>query len=105
MAILILPQIESTPDILGGKPRIAGRRISVANIAVLHVRHNWSVRRIARELDLDLAQVHAALAYYYAHQAEIDRSIDADDVHVEQVGTSLLDILQRAGYDDALHAQ
>jgi hypothetical protein len=32
---------------------------------------------------LSLAQVHAALAYYYANQAEIDADLEADDRETE----------------------
>ena len=32
---------------------------------------------------LSLAQVHAALAYYYANQAEIDTDLEADDRETE----------------------
>ncbi len=32
---------------------------------------------------LSLVQVHAALAYYYANQAEIDRDLEADDRETE----------------------
>jgi uncharacterized protein (DUF433 family) len=79
MAILDIQHIESTPGVLGGKPRIAGRGISVANIAVLYERHGWSVERITDQLELDKAQIHAALAYYYDHKSEVDASIDEGD--------------------------
>jgi uncharacterized protein (DUF433 family) len=67
--------IESTPGISGGKPRIAGHRITVQNIAVWHERLGKSADEIAAEYDLTLADVYAALAYYFDHRAEIDQSI------------------------------
>jgi uncharacterized protein (DUF433 family) len=69
-------KIESTPGIMGGKPRIAGRRITVQDIAVWCVRLGRSVDDVASEYDLTLADVHTALAYYFDHRTEIDRSID-----------------------------
>lgn len=67
--------IAITPGVCGGKPRIAGRRITVANIAIWHERLGKSADDIATEYDLTLADVYAALAYYFDHRAEIDESI------------------------------
>ena len=67
--------IEITPGIAGGKPRIAGHRITVQNIAIWHERLGKSADEIAAEYDLTLADVYAALAYYFDHRVEIDQSI------------------------------
>ncbi len=67
--------IEITHEIAGGKPRIAGHRITVQNVAIWHEWMGRTADEIATEYDLTLADVYAALAYYYAHQEEIDRSI------------------------------
>src|SRR6266542_3819197 len=75
--------IEVTPGVAGGKPRIAGHRITVQNIAIWHERLGKSADEIAAEYDLTLADVHAALAYYFDHQAEIDQSIEAGDSFAE----------------------
>ena len=64
-----------THDVCGGKPRIAGRRITVANVAIWHERLGKSADEIATEYDLTLGDVYAALAYYFDHRAEIDESI------------------------------
>jgi uncharacterized protein (DUF433 family) len=61
----------------GYKPRIAGRRITVQHIAEYYDRYEWGIERIAEEFRLTLAQVHAALAYYYDHKSEIDLAIEA----------------------------
>ena len=68
--------IELTSDISGGKPRIAGHRITVQNIAVWHERLGKTPDEIAAEYDLTLADVYAALAYYFDHRVEIDQSIE-----------------------------
>ena len=75
--------IECTPGIAGGKPRIAGHRISVQNIAIWHERLGRSADEIASEYDLTLADVHAALAYYFDHRVEIDRSIQEGEAFAE----------------------
>ncbi|MEQ1715976.1 MAG: DUF433 domain-containing protein [Hyphomicrobium sp.] len=80
--------IVATPGTLGGKPRIAGRRISVEDIAIWHVRLGKSVDEICAEHNLALAEVHAALAHYYDHQAEIEGAIDAGDAFVKALRES-----------------
>ena len=71
--------IETTPGVVGGKPRIAGRRIAVQHVAVWHERLGLSAEEIAVEHDLSLADVYAALAYYHDHRAEIAEAIRADE--------------------------
>ena len=77
--------IELTPGVTGGKPRVAGHRITVAQIALWHVRLGRSPDEIAAEYDLTLADVHAALAYYFDHRADIDRSIDEGEAFAESL--------------------
>ena len=75
--------IEITPGVAGGKPRIAGRRITVQNVAIWHERLGKSADEIATEYDLTLADVYAALAYYFDHREEIDNSIREGEVLAE----------------------
>ncbi|HEY7154782.1 MAG TPA: DUF433 domain-containing protein [Gemmataceae bacterium] len=75
--------IEITPGIAGGKPRIAGHRITVQNIAIWHERLGKSADEIAAEYDLTLADVYAALAYYFDHRVAIDRSIADGEAFAE----------------------
>lgn len=70
--------LETTPGVRGGKPRLAGTRITVADVALMHLRLGQDLAEIAGQYDLPLAAVHAAMAYYYDHQQEIDRSIEED---------------------------
>jgi uncharacterized protein (DUF433 family) len=71
--------IEVTPGISGDKPRIAGHRITVQHIIIWHERLGLSADEIATEYGLSLADVYAALAYYYDHHDEIDRAIRSDE--------------------------
>lgn len=75
--------IECTPGTCGGKPRIAGRRITVQNVAIWHERLGMTAREIAEEYDLSSADVHAALAYYFDHRDEIDASIREGEAFAE----------------------
>ena len=77
--------IETTPDIMGGKPHIAGHRITVEDIVIWRERLGKSVDEIATEYDLTLADVYAALTYYYDNQAEVDQSIRRGKEWVEQL--------------------
>jgi uncharacterized protein (DUF433 family) len=78
-------RIVQTPDTCGGKPRIADHRITVQNIAIWHDRLGWSADEIADEYDLELADIYAALAYYFSHREEIDRSIQKTRAFAEEV--------------------
>lgn len=75
--------IEITPGVAGGKPRIAGHRITVQNIVIWHERMGKSADEICAEYELTLAEVYAALAYYFDHRDEIDQSIDASKAFVQ----------------------
>jgi hypothetical protein len=59
-------------------------RIRVAQIATDHVGNGWSAEEILRQYPhLTAAEVHAALAYYYDHQKEIDAEIDGEIAELE----------------------
>jgi uncharacterized protein (DUF433 family) len=67
--------VTSTPSVCGGKPCIAGTRVSV-QLVVLHSEAGDSPDDIVRAYPhVTLAQVHGALAYYYDHVTEINDSI------------------------------
>lgn len=75
--------IEMTPGVRGGRPRIAGTRITVADIVIMHLRLGQSLERIAGKYDLEFAGVYAAMSYYYDHRPEIDADIEADKAFAE----------------------
>lgn len=81
--------IEITPGVAGGRPRVTGRRITVPDIVIWHERLGRSPDDIAEEYELTLAQVHAALAYYFDHRAEVDAFIEED--------RTLVDTLRKQG--------
>lgn len=97
--------IEITPGTAGGKPRIAGHRITVQNIAIWHERMGKSVDEIAAEYDLTLADIHAALAYYFDHREEIDQAIEADRVMAETVRKQTPSKLQQKLQDKMPHGE
>jgi uncharacterized protein (DUF433 family) len=77
--------IEITSGVAGGKPRIAGHRITVQNIAIWHERLGRSADEIATEYDLSLEEIYAALAYYFSHREEIDRSISESEAFIAEM--------------------
>ena len=75
--------IDIDPAIRNGRPRITGTRLTVADVAVLHLRMGLSLEEIAGKYDVQLADAHAAMAYYYDHRAEIDGDMERDAAFVE----------------------
>ena len=68
-----------TPGIRGGRPRIAGHRITVQDIVIWHNILGYTVEKIADDYNLELAAVNAALDYYHDHKEEIDGNIKEDN--------------------------
>jgi uncharacterized protein (DUF433 family) len=57
------PRIVTSPDVRGGKARIAGHRVRVLDIVVWHERRGMAPDEIVSHvLTVTLADVHAALA-------------------------------------------
>lgn len=75
-AVGVYPHIEKTPGVCGGKACIGGTRIRVLDVVGLR-RRGFEPEEMLRmyAVPLTLAQVHAALAYYYDHPEEIEASI------------------------------
>lgn len=55
------------------------------DIATWHERLGKSVDEIASEYGLTLADVHAALAYYFDHRAELDKELADGHTFAESV--------------------
>jgi len=71
--------IVMTPGTCGGKPRIAGTRIKVQHVAVMYEGMGQSIDEIIEAYPhLNLADVHAALTYFYDHVDEIRQHIRED---------------------------
>lgn len=67
-------KVEGQPARLSRLPRIR-----VAQIVMDYLAHGWSPDEMCRHHPhLALAEAHAAMTYYYDHQAEIDAEIQAE---------------------------
>ncbi len=73
-----LQHIVTDKEIAFGRPRIAGTRITVKDVVIKHLRNGMELELIAGDFDLSLADVYAAMTYYYDHKTEIDQGIDDD---------------------------
>ncbi|MBN3925192.1 DUF433 domain-containing protein [Nostoc sp. NMS4] len=83
MEVSLNQHIEITPGVRSGKPRIAGTRITVADVAIMYLRMGQSLEEIAGKYQLSLASVHAAIAFYYDNRQEIDQRIAQAEAFVE----------------------
>lgn len=81
--------IEKTPGICGGRPRIAGTRIRVQDVYVWYEREGKSADEIvSQHPQLKLADVHAALAYFWDHRDEILGQMRDDEAFVANLKKS-----------------
>src|SRR5262245_32240137 len=84
------------PGYCGGKPHILGHRIKVKHVAVWHERMGMSPNEIVEgHPTITLAQVHAALAYYYDHRAEIEAEIAEEERLYEELKAKQPSILEK----------
>ena len=65
-------RIVTTSDVLGGDPRIAGRRVSVLDIYEQVEGCGADPKTVADRYDLDVADVYHALAYYHDNVEEMN---------------------------------
>ena len=71
-------------------PMLAGTQIKVVEIVLDHLANGLDAHEIQRQYPvLSLGQIHSALAYYYDHQAEMDRDIERRLQRVEQIKSRL----------------
>ncbi len=94
MEIQLNRYIEITPNIRNGKPCIAGRRITVADIAIPYLRLGQSLEEIAGEYDLSLVEVYTAISFYYDNKPAIDESIRASEAFAESLRPQYPSLLQ-----------
>ena len=92
----IKSHIEITPGICGGKPRIAGHRIRVQDIVIDYEHFGMSSEEIVKQLPtITLADVHAALAYYYDNKDEIRKSIREEEAFYEEMKAKTPSLVQQ----------
>jgi uncharacterized protein (DUF433 family) len=78
---------------LAGEPARLSRlpRIRVAQIVMDYLAHGWSPDEMCRHFPhLTPAEAHAAMTYYYDHQAEIDAEIQAETAEIRSAQAAAL---------------
>src|SRR5438132_12925950 len=80
------PHIIKTPGICGGRACIAGHRVRVMDIVVWHEKRGYSPDEIVDLFPgITLADVYAALAYYFDNRQEIEEEFCKADEWEERV--------------------
>ena len=82
--------ITQTPGIFGGRPCIAGTRVTVRRI-VGEYRAGYTPEEIQTQLPhLTMAQILAALTYYHANREAMDEAIAADQAEEQRLEREFL---------------
>jgi uncharacterized protein (DUF433 family) len=69
-----------------GVPWISGANTKVVEVVLDKMAHGWSPEEMHRQHShLSMAQIHAALSYYYEHQDEVDADIERRYRYVEEL--------------------
>jgi uncharacterized protein (DUF433 family) len=72
--------IVKTSGVCSGQPRIAGSRIKVKHVYTWVERMGMTPAQVVAEYpQVTMAEVHAALAYYWSHQEEIHQDIENEE--------------------------
>jgi uncharacterized protein (DUF433 family) len=80
--------ITQTPGVCGGRPTIAGTGVSVRRVAGWY-KMGRSPEEIADQYGhLNLAQVHAALAYYHANRNELDAELAEEEAEYDRLAAA-----------------
>jgi uncharacterized protein (DUF433 family) len=93
---LSVEHIEITPGVCGGKPRLAGHRIKVQHVVIWHERMGISADEIvSQHPGLTLADVYAALTYYYDHREQIEADIREGEEFVARLRAGALSVFEK----------
>jgi uncharacterized protein (DUF433 family) len=76
MKSISIEHVEKTPGICGGRTCIAGHRIRVADVVAWHEKRGYCPEEIVEMFPgLTLADIHAALTYYFDYPQEIEADL------------------------------
>ena len=85
MTVDIGSLITQSPEIRGGRPRIAGTGVTVRRIATWYKLGHAPEDIGERIGHLTVAQVYAALAYYHANREEIEADLAAEEAIADEL--------------------
>jgi uncharacterized protein (DUF433 family) len=101
MSRVSYPHIEIDAD---GVAIVSGTTTKVVEIVQDHLAHHWHAEDIRRQYPyLSLAQIHAALTYYYDHQPAMEREIEerlrrVADIKANRANAAIQDKLRQLGH-------
>jgi uncharacterized protein (DUF433 family) len=89
------PYITKTPGVCGGKACVAGHRIRVMDIVGWHEMRGHCADEIVDVFPgITLAEVHAALAYYFDNREEIEADFRRDREIAESLRSEFPSLLK-----------
>jgi uncharacterized protein (DUF433 family) len=89
-----------------GVPWISGANTKVIEVVLDKMAHGSSPEEMHLQYPhLSLAQIHAALSYYYEHQAELDADIERRDREVEALRAQQSNPLTRQELEARMRAR
>jgi uncharacterized protein (DUF433 family) len=90
MQDVMIQHVTKKPGICGGRACIAGHRIRVMDIVVWHERRGYSPDEIVDIFPgITLADVYAAMAYYFDHRDEIEADFRESDEWAQWVKSTI----------------
>jgi len=85
MAASAKERVTKVPGVCGGRACIAGHRVRVLDVVIWHEHQGLTPDDIVSQIpSITLADVHAALAYYYDHREEIQEEIRVEREQAEE---------------------
>lgn len=84
-ATTVYSHITKDPEVCGGRACIDGTRIRVMDIICLQRQDYPPEKMLEVYPSLNLAQVHAALSYYYENRQEIETALEEDRQIAEKI--------------------
>ena len=78
-------EIVKTPDVLGGQPRIEGKRIGVRMVGDMIRGGEWTIEEVVDELPVTREEVDAALAYYDDHPNDMAQLRAEREATIERI--------------------
>lgn len=90
MTNVITQHITKTTGVCGGRACIAGHRVRVMDIVAWHEKRGYSPDEVVDMFPgITLADVYAALAYYFDNRQEIEDEFGKDDQWAEWLKTNI----------------
>lgn len=92
--------IYRNPNVRGGRPCIVGTDLRVLDLVISKIFEERTPDELAQDYDLSMAEVHAALAYYYCNKDEIDSDIRDDFKRSDELERQGLNRIEKPAYKD-----